>query len=320
METTFGRSVDKAAQNLKAGRLVAIPTETVYGLGGNALDEQAVTQIFEAKQRPKFDPLILHLDSIEKAEPFVEEIPPVIKKLAHQFSPGPITYILPKKPVIPDLVTSGQSTVAIRIPNHSLTLELLKKLDFPVAAPSANPFSYVSPTTAQHVYDQLHNKITYILDGGPCQVGLESTIVKAESRGIRVLRLGGTPVEALKEYVKKVEVERTSGSDPESPGQLKSHYSPGTPVKFGKPEKWLKKFKPHQIGMITFHHLYQAIPEANQYMLSPKKDLSEAARNLFRALRYWDSRNFKVIIAEPFPEEGLGMAINDRLKRAAEKA
>ncbi len=319
MANTFGQSVETAAKKLKSGNLIAIPTETVYGLSGNALDEKAVTKIFEVKQRPQFDPLILHLDSIEKAEPFVEEIPPIIKKLAHQFSPGPITYILPKKAIIPDLVTSGQPTVAVRIPNHPLTLELLKNLDFPIAAPSANPFGYVSPTTAQHVYDQLNDKITYILDGGPCQVGLESTIVKAEDKVLKVLRLGGTPVEALKRHVKQVEVQRSSTSDPESPGQLKSHYAPGTPLKFGKTEKWLKKFKPHQIGMIRFQDLFPEIPEANQYVLSHKGNLNEAARNLFRALRNLDSSGFKVIIAESFPEEGLGMAINDRLRRAAEK-
>ncbi len=317
METIIGQSVKEAAKYLNAGKLVGVPTETVYGLGGNGLDEQVVTQIFRVKQRPEFDPLILHLDSLEKAYSLVDEIPDVVKKLAKNFSPGPITYILPKTSIVPDLVTSGHPTVAIRIPNHPKILALLSEIDFPVAAPSANPFGYVSPTTPQHVYDQLNGEIPYILDGGPCQIGLESTIVKPEGKGIRILRLGGTSMEALKKIVKTVQIDKNPASATESPGQLNTHYAPGLPLKFGQPEKWLKKFKPSQMGIISFYNFYQGIPEDNQYILSPKKDLEEAARNLFKALRALDKTHLKVIIAERFPEHGLGLAINDRLRKAA---
>ena len=317
METRIGQSIEEATRLLDQGALIGMPTETVYGLGGNAFNEEAVTQIFEVKNRPSFDPLILHLDQLKNAKDFVEHIPKPLQVLADNLTPGPITFILPKLSTVPDLVTSGQPTVALRIPDHSLTLQLLEQLNFPVAAPSANPFGYVSPTTPEHVYDQLNGKIPYILNGGPCEVGLESTIVKAEGKGVRVLRLGGTPVEAIRQYVKSVSIDRISASNPESPGQLKSHYSPGVRVKIGDPRDFLKKFKPAEIGIISFQQWYKGLPDKNQFILSPKGNLKEAAKNLFKALRQLDKANLKIIVAEQFPDEGLGMAINDRLKRAA---
>jgi L-threonylcarbamoyladenylate synthase len=189
--------IEKAKALLESGELVAIPTETVYGLAGNALNPDAVAKIFSVKNRPSFDPLIIHTDSLEKVRKFTLDIPAPLDRLAAHFWPGPLTLLLPKKPIVPDLVTSGLDTVAVRIPQHTLTLSLLEALDFPLAAPSANPFGYISPTTAAHVQDQLGDKIPYILDGGPSQVGLESTIVGLENGEVVVYRLGGLEVAAI---------------------------------------------------------------------------------------------------------------------------
>lgn len=319
MITKVGQDISYAASLLREGYLVGIPTETVYGLGGNGLDPVALANIFEVKARPTFDPLILHADRLEKVNPLVHHIPKAIQKLAKVFSPGPITYILPKSQMVPDLATAGKPTVAVRIPNHPTTLDVLSRIDFPVAAPSANPFGYVSPTTPAHVKAQLNHKIPYILDGGPSSIGLESTIVEPLEKGIQVLRLGGTSIEDLQQVITPVKVSNSTGGNPDAPGQLPTHYAPETRLRLGDPAKHVKKFKPSEIGILSFYHLYQGIPFANQYVLSPKGDLNEAAQHLFDALRKLDERNFKLVIAERFPDEGLGRAINDRLERASAK-
>jgi L-threonylcarbamoyladenylate synthase len=182
MQTEIGRDVHKAIDFLKAGEVVAVPTETVYGLAGNALNEKAIIRIFEAKQRPRFNPLIVHVAAFDQVINYVHDIPADCIKLAEKFCPGPISFLLNKKDIIPDLVTAGSPKVAIRIPAHPVTREILRQTGFPLAAPSANPFGYVSPVSAEHVYAGLHDVIPYILDGGPCQVGLESTIVGFDER------------------------------------------------------------------------------------------------------------------------------------------
>src|ERR1035437_8374682 len=202
----IGIDIEKAKQILQEGGLVAIPTETVYGLAANALNKDAVFKIIEAKNRPHFDPLIIHTDSIEKVKLHVSDFPQWAQQLANAFWPGPLTLLLPKKNSIPDLVTSGLPQVAVRIPNHPLTLQLLKSLDFPLAAPSANPFGYVSPTNAEHVAAQLQGSVDYILDGGPCDVGIESTIVGFEDGKITIYRLGGLAIEDIEKLVGKVQV------------------------------------------------------------------------------------------------------------------
>ena len=186
----IGKDIEKSAALLASGELVAIPTETVYGLAGNALDEKAVVQIFKSKNRPRFDPLIVHVAGIDQVYNYVESIPEELKALAEAFWPGPLTLLLTKKSIIPDLVTSGLGKVGVRVPNHALTLSLLERLDFPLAAPSANPFGYISPTSASHVQDHLGDKLAYILDGGHCEVGLESTIVGMEEGQVIIYRLG----------------------------------------------------------------------------------------------------------------------------------
>ncbi len=317
MKTKVGVDISEAASLLKAGQLVAIPTETVYGLAGNGLDTRALASIFAVKERPAFDPLIVHTDTLEKVSGLVTTIPLTIQRLAKQFSPGPLTFVLPRKPAVPDLATAGKPTVAIRIPDHPATLQLLRELPFPLAAPSANPFGYVSPTSPAHVLAQLDGAIPFILDGGSSVIGVESTIVQPGEKGIEVLRLGGTPVEKLEAVIKPVTVKRSSASAPTAPGQLASHYAPGTKVRVGDPQRYLRKIAAHKLGVISFRHWHQGIPAANQYVLSPKGDLTEAAGYLFDALRKLDREDLKVVVAEEFPEEGLGRAINDRLARAA---
>jgi L-threonylcarbamoyladenylate synthase len=310
---------------LERGELVGIPTETVYGLAANALDANAVLRIFQAKNRPAFDPLIVHTDSLEKANALVTELPDAARRLADAFWPGPLTLLLPRAPHIPDLVTSGLARVAIRIPAHPLTLALLQRLDFPLAAPSANPFGYISPTLAQHVADQLGNAVGYILDGGPARIGLESTIVGFENGQTIVYRLGGLPLEVLEAVAGPVVVQRHSTSNPiegaggpprpAAPGMLSSHYAPRKPLML-LPIGDMPTAAA-DAGALVFREKLPGILADNQRVLSPSGDLSEAARNLFGFLRELDALPVGHLYAQPVPESGLGRAINDRLRRAA---
>lgn len=313
----IGNDILKAKSFLEKGDLVAIPTETVYGLAANAMDTLAVTKIFEAKQRPTFDPLIVHTHSLQQVYQFVESIHPALLKLAEAFWPGPLTLLLPKKNSIPSLVTSGLDRVGVRIPNHPLTLELLKQLEFPLAAPSANPFGYISPTTAQHVQNQLGEKLPYILDGGACQVGLESTIVGEEDGTIIIYRLGGLSIDAIENVVGNVLIQLNQSSNPKAPGQLKSHYAPKKPVFIGDINELQKKYADKKVGAIVFGETNELDPKIVTRNLSYNKNYSEAAGNLFSFLRELDEADVDVIISSLVPEEGLGLAINDRLRRAS---
>jgi L-threonylcarbamoyladenylate synthase len=317
----IGKDIATAKALLEKGQLVGIPTETVYGLAGNALDSDAVALIFATKNRPDFDPLILHTSAMDRVFDFVKEIPKPLDLLAAKFWPGPLTLLLPKKQIVPDLVTSGLDTVAVRVPSHPLTIELLSKLDFPLAAPSANPFGYISPTKASHVNDQLGDKIAYILDGGDCEVGLESTIVGLEEGEVTVFRLGGLDLNAIREVVGEVKVMTHSSSNPKSPGMLKSHYSPGKPFILGKLEDLISEYSSKGIpfAVLSFSQFFPKISESKQIQLSNEGDLNEAAKNLFAAMRTLDTMDVSVILSELLPEEGLGRAINDRLRRAAVK-
>lgn len=307
----------KAAEFLKKGEIGAIPTETVYGLAGNALNEMAVLKIFEAKNRPFFDPLIVHIAAFNQIEKYVEELPAKAQILAQAFWPGPLTLLLKKKSNIPDLVTAGSDLVAIRIPNHPIPLELLKSIDFPLAAPSANLFGYVSPTEAKHVEQQLGEKISFVLDGGSCEIGLESTIVGFENDKMIVYRVGGISLEELQRIGGEFELNINQSSNPKAPGMLKSHYAPSKKVIFRNWGDYLSNISSENFGIIAFDSAYEFVPTENQRILSPKGDLNEAARNLFSALRSFENSNVKFILAEEFPNEGLGRAINDRLSRAS---
>jgi L-threonylcarbamoyladenylate synthase len=317
LKTIIDNNISQAAELLKNGEVVAIPTETVYGLAGSALDSDAVLSIFRVKERPFFDPLIIHVHCIEAVAQWVLEIPEAAQKLFHAFSPGPLTILLPKKEIISDLVTAGLPQVAVRIPQHPLTLALLEKINLPLAAPSANPFGYISPTSAQHVFDQLQGKIPMILDGGACQIGVESTIVGFENGKTIVYRLGGLAIEDIEAVIGKVEIQVNSSSNPKAPGLLKSHYAPKKPFFLEPIDAFFEKNKNKKIGVLSFQKDYPLAEKIE--ILSPKGDLKEAAKNLFSAMRHLDQHEIDCIVAEPFPAENLGFAINDRLQRAAAK-
>ncbi|MGV3637852.1 MAG: L-threonylcarbamoyladenylate synthase [Flavobacteriales bacterium] len=313
MSASIGTDVAHAAVLLQRGSVVAIPTETVYGLAANAFDPEAVLRIFTTKQRPSFDPLIVHIGRPADVHTVVRELPPGVAELMRAFWPGPLTLVLPKRAVVPDIVTSGLDTVGVRMPAHPLALDLLQRLDFPLAAPSANPFGYVSPTTAQHVADQLGEAIPYILDGGASAVGVESTILGWDGTGWVLYRPGGVPVEAIEAVIGRVH-EAVKQVLPLAPGMLESHYAPRKPVHVGDVAGLLPLFADKRVGVIGFQ---RAFAVHRNEVLAPNGSIEDAARDLFAALRALDASDVDVILAERFPDEGLGRAINDRLRRAA---
>lgn len=315
--------VSIAAEALQRGELVAFATETVYGLGGVALWPPTVARIFEAKGRPTFDPLIVHVPDLRAVRELVTEFPPLAERLAREFWPGPLTLVLPKAACIPDLVTSGLSSVAVRIPRHPLALELLRQVGLPIAAPSANLFGRVSPTTAAHVADQLGDRIEWILDGGPCEVGVESTVLAIPASGpATLLRPGGITLEQIEAVIGPVLLpsidsacEADNSQRPQlAPGSLPQHYAPATPVFLGD----LADAPPRgRYGALAFQHCPNPERYAAVEVLSPSGHLSQAAAALFAALRRLDAQQLDGIVTERFPDEGLGRAINDRLQRAA---
>lgn len=309
-------TIENAAALLRSGGLVALPTETVYGLAANAFDPVAVAKIFAAKERPFFDPLIVHLADIGWMPRVATEFPPIAQKLAERFWPGPLTLVLPKTESIPDLVTSGLSTVGVRIPDHDLTRAVLRLADVPVAAPSANPFGRLSPTTAEHVRRQLGGRVDAVLDGGPCRVGVESTILKIEDSRATLLRLGGTPIEDIEALIGRVDrPEAQSTIQPTAPGMLASHYAPRTPlvVVDAVPTQlpWTRT------GLLMLHDRDLKPGFCEVEVLSPTGDLVVAAARFFQSLHRLDAAGLDGIVAVRFPETGLGRALNDRLNRAA---
>ncbi len=301
------------------GRLVAFPTETVYGLGAHALDAGAVARVFEAKQRPAFDPLIVHLDDATRLTAVTTDLPPTALALAERFWPGPLTLVLPKGDVVPPIVTSGLDTVAVRVPDHPVAHDLLARVGLPVAAPSANPFGRLSPTTAAHVVAGLGERVDLVVDGGPTTVGVESTIVDPCGERPVVLRHGAIPVEALVEVVGPV-AERTSAARPAGPGQLPEHYAPSTPLRLAGGGVDAARL-PAASGPDIAYLAFREAPPPGRYraveVLSPSGDLVEAAAALFAALHRLDASGAVLVVAEPVPDTGLGRAINDRLQRAA---
>ncbi len=316
---TIGQDIERAKQLLESGALVAIPTETVYGLAGNALEPSAVSKIFEVKNRPDFDPLIVHVASLGRVSTFVREIPDQAHLLVERFWPGPLTLLLPKTDLIPDIVTAGLDRVGMRCPDHPLTRALLEQLTFPLAAPSANPFGYVSPTTPQHVQDQLGEKIQYILDGGPCAIGIESTVIGWEDQEPVIYRMGGISTEQIEAVIGRVKVQHQSTSKPQAPGQVTSHYAPRKKFMLGNLETLLASNNSKRCGVLSFKQKIADVQAGNQLILSPSGNLAEAAHNLFSMLRQFDQMDVDVVLAEEVPDEGLGRAINDRLRRAAAK-
>ena len=307
------QDIDIAAGYIREGRLVAFPTETVYGLGANALNPLAVAKIFELKERPSFDPLIVHIASVDDLDKLTVNKDSRVLQLAEKFWPGPLTIVLPKSYIVPDIVTSGLDTVGIRMPNNPIALELIRKSGCPIAAPSANKFGRVSPTTAQHVKKQLPN-VDYILDGGKTQVGIESTIITLNENGFEILRHGVITREDLESVVPFHSGRDTSDSIV-APGMLKSHYSPNKPLYF-LGDVHLNDMQRSNAGLLSFNTTdtegyKMVIP------LSTSGNLREYAVNLFAAIHKMEESDVEYIVAEPVEEHGIGLAIMDRLCKAA---
>lgn len=318
-QTEIGTDIDKALDLLINGELVAIPTETVYGLAGNALSSTVVKRIFEAKNRPFTNPLIVHIASVDKLFSIVKNVPYIALQLLQAFSPGPLTLVLPKKEVIPDFVTANSLQVAVRIPNHNLCIELLNRLPFPLAAPSANKFTGISPTNPDHVLNQLSGTIPYILDGGFCDKGIESTIVGFENDTMLIYRLGSITLEQLEQIHPHIKL-ANEHTVIHSPGMMKHHYAPKTPLVFTENiADSIKLFNCKKIAVLYFKQPVARIPGAYEQVLSVNGNLAEAGINLYKALYELDKKRPDIIIAERLPDVGLGQAINDRLKRAAAK-
>ena len=317
----IGKSVQVARKHLIEGKVVAIPTETVYGLAGNAYNEKAVRAIYTIKKRPYSDPLIVHTHHVEAMKAFVACVPGWAQRLADAFWPGALTLLLPRKGIIPDLVTAGFTQVAVRIPSHPIARALLASLDFPLVAPSANPFGYISPTTAQHVADQLGKELSYILDGGVCALGLESTIIGAKQGKPIVYRLGSIPIEAIEAMIGPLHDHKKNPlqNQLQAPGTLPSHYMPHTPLLVGDVQTLIVKNKDKRIGLLLFDEAPKNLTVYKTCILSPEGRLEEAAKHLFAALRELDASSCDVILAPYFPSIGLGKAINDRLLRASSK-
>jgi L-threonylcarbamoyladenylate synthase len=313
------QAVHRAAEIIKKGGIVAFPTETVYGLGADAFNPLAVARVFEVKRRPYFDPLIIHVADSVDVEKLVKEIPSNVKKLIERFWPGPLTVVLLKKESVPDIVTAGLPTIAVRMPDHPIALSLIEMADCPIAAPSANPFGYLSPTKAEHVRDQMGSQIDFILDGGPCKVGVESTIVSFFEKRPKLLRPGGVPLEEIESIIGKVENSPISEERPSAPGMLPRHYAPRTPVLLDWSEKNIAAYGDKRLGFLAFREPKHFLKFIHIEVLSKRGDMREAAANLFAAIRQLDALNLDLIVAEPIPEIGLGRAIMDRLRRASGK-
>jgi len=311
-------AIRQGAEIIRGGGIVAFPTETVYGLGADAYNPLAVARIFEVKRRPYFDPLIVHIAYPAHLKKLVKKIPSSAKKLTEKLWPGPLTVVLLKEENIPDIVTAGLPSIAVRMPDHPMALSLIKESKCPIAAPSANPFGYLSPTTAEHVQDQLGDQVDLILDGGPCPVGVESTIVSFSENKPRLLRPGGVSLEEIEAMIGKVEISPIKDR-PSAPGMLPRHYAPRTPIVLDWDEKHLDSYKDKKIGFLAFQEPENFLKFEHIEVLSKKGDFREAAANLFSAIRRLDALHLDLILAEAVPEAGLGRAIMDRLRRATSK-
>ena len=315
--TQISSDISKAIELLNKEDVVAIPTETVYGLAGNIYSEKAIRKIFEVKQRPLFNPLIVHISSIDQLEKVAREFPVKAQKLAEAFWPGSLTLILPKRLNIPEIVTGGKDTVGVRIPNHPVTLSLLKQLSFPLAAPSANPYNRISPTSSDHVKAYFENTLSMVLEGGECKNGIESTIIGFENNEAILYRLGGISVEDIEKIIGKIQIRNISETTPNAPGMLAKHYAPKTKMfLLDDLDKFIENNKSKKIGILKFKENLNTASVEHIEILSKSGDLKEAASKLYSTLHKLDSLNLDLIVAERFPDVGLGKSINDRLERA----
>jgi len=299
---------------LQAGECVGLPTETVYGLAADGLNPEAVSKIFEIKERPNFDPLIYHLADNMDLSLVASEVPDVARKLTEKFWPGPLTLVLPKQLIVPDIATSGLNTVAVRCPDHDVAQELLKAFGNPLTAPSANKFGRISPTTAHAVYEELGDTVSMILDGGPCRRGIESTIVDCTGENLKLARPGSLALEEIEGVTGPLEVLPHDGP-PSAPGMLKSHYAPRTTMYLSR-----DPFQPSMLAAGNHGYLLltnTGTPSPDALELSSRGELAEAGMRLFGAMRELDTRSYQSIIAFPVPNEGMGLAINDRIEKAS---
>ena len=310
-------SVSEAARLLKDGEVVAIPTETVYGLAGNAFEPKALAKIFAAKERPTFDPLIVHIADIAQLTDIAKDIPDSAYRLAEAYWPGPMTIILPKKDCIPDLCTSALPSVAVRFPSHPIAQAIIKESGLPLAAPSANLFKHVSPTTAEHVAAQLADRIAGIVDGGPCSVGVESSIISLVGEPT-VMRPGAITPEMFKAILGEVKIKESTskpGQPMLAPGQCDTHYRPQVPLYYGEiPAGYTL---PEHTVRIAFGTQHGPIPATVN--LSATGDMVEATSKLYAYMHDLDDPKYDLILVDPIPNTGVGMALNDRLKRASIK-
>jgi len=321
MNTEVGKDLEKVKRLLDDASTVAIPTETVYGLAANGRDPEAISKIYLAKQRPLSNPLILHYKDAKSAFDDVLNVPKNANILAEKFWPGPLTMLLEKKSLVPDAVTAGKSRVAIRVPAHETCQLLLQKLSYPVAAPSANIYGRISPTCAEHVRNQLNTRIPYILDGGPCLKGIESTIIGFEQGKIMIYRLGSVTIEDLKSCTNAevfyIESNAQKDEAPITSGMVKHHYAPNTPM-FSS-EDLDRSIDLSNCGYIGFDKPHPDFPTSNQFLLNDTGLMDVAASQLYRAFHIMDAKNFKRLYITWLPEKGIGRSINDRIKRAIQK-
>lgn len=299
--------IKQAVAILKNGGLVAFPTETVYGLGADATNDKATASIYEKKGRPSFNPLIAHVDNADMAEKYVK-ITPLAKKLVDAFWPGPLTLVLKRKPkcAVSLLASAGLDTLAVRCPNNPIALQLIHDFGKPIVAPSANKSGRISPTTAGHILQDYGADAPFILDGGPCQVGVESTVLLCDDDKVAVLRYGGLAIEQVEDLIGPVIRPERDEDAPHSPGQMKSHYAPHLPLRMNAIEAFEGE------ALLGFGYAPNAVLN-----LSESEDLTEAAANLFSMMHQLDNSKYSGIAVMPVPMQGLGLAINDRLKRAS---
>ena len=308
-------NIKYAAEEIKAGGIVAFPTETVYGLGADGLNPTAVAKIFEAKKRPSFNPLILHIASRDQLKELARIENDIVYKLINEFWPGPLTIVLPKKDSVPDIVTAGNTTVAVRMPRHPIAKALIEACGKPIAAPSANQFGLLSPTTAQHVEKQLGDKVNIILDGGKSNVGVESTIVEVTEDKVLLLRHGGISIEQLTEVCDNIGEKIVDRSKPNAPGQLLNHYAPNIPMKFID-DLEDSDIEEKKLGGLFFRENNTKLKIIHEEILSKTGNMREAATNLFFHLHNLEVRDLDLIVVEPIEKTGLGIAIMDRLVKA----
>lgn len=307
--------LERAVRLLAAGGVVAFPTETVYGLGADAFNPEGVAKIFELKGRPRFDPLIVHVAGYESVEIIAASVPRKARRLMERFWPGPLTVILEKKRIVPDIVTAGLQTVAVRMPGHPVALDLIRRLGRPVAAPSANPFGYMSTTTARDVARLFDRGLPLILDGGPASYGIESTIVSFAGGKVRLHRHGSVSAEELASTVGDV-IEKEQDGSCEAPGEMPYHYAPHKPLRVIRS---LSEIEVENSAFLAFRKPGNGVAARHVRVLSEKGDLREAAARFFSTLIELDRTSSEIIYAEAMPEKGLGKAMMERLRKAARK-